>query len=108
MYYMIGSALFWAHLIVIVFALSVGVLFPLPIAIGLIAMHRLHAWLFNGCLLTKIEQRVGSLPPGVDFLQHLAEKFSGSSISRLQSRALDYGLASIALSVAVANHFVAV
>ena len=100
---MADAILFWGHLSVILFAVSTGLWLPLPIVVMLIAVHRVHALAFDGCLFTKVEQRLGALPANLDFLQHAVGRLTGTVINRQQSRSLDYAIVSTALVIAVGH-----
>lgn len=93
--------LFWMHALFLAVAVFLG-LFVTPLAaLLLIAVHRLHVILFGECALSKIQRRVGGLPPGVNFLQHLALEIFGREISYRSSQILDYSLAGTMLAVAL-------
>ena len=58
---------------------------------------------FDGCLLTAIEKRIGALPADRTFFQHAAHRFFGWTMSARQSRRLDQGLAASCLMLAVVH-----
>lgn len=89
---LINELLFWSHLALLTMAVISGFFIPLPMIILLIILHRLHVWIFGGCLFSKLQQRIGGIPEGKSFLQVVTSRFFCLTISEQQSYWIDYGL----------------
>jgi len=97
----VNPTLFWAHLSFIAGAMFVGLIFPLYVVIALIAIHRLHVHLLNGCFLTTIKQKLHAMPSNMDFIQHVSHKLFNKSLNIRQSKAIDYSIVIMTLLIAL-------
>jgi|GEM_PF-6004935 len=98
-----NSFLFWFHIIFIFSAILVGLFLSPWTVIILIVLHRLHMVAFKGCLLSRLQNRIGGLPKDMSFLQLAAKKIFQKNISLMQSQKLDYFLAGLALIISLAK-----
>jgi len=98
--------LFWLHLTVIIGAISIGFFLSLPVVLAIVAAHRLHVIAFGGCLISRLQLRLGSMPTSANFLQIAAQKFFRQNLSLPQSKIVDYSLASLPISIATARLFI--
>lgn len=96
-----STFLFWFHILFIAAAIATGFFLPLWVILVLVVLHRLHIYTFNGCLLSKLQQRTGSLTPGQNYLQLAAQRLFGATITRRQSKLIDYMLASLPIFIAL-------
>lgn len=96
---MINEILFWSHLAIIAFALSIGFFLPLPIVVFLVLAHRIHVYLFNGCAFSRLQKKAGTLPSDVAFLQNVCKRLLKINLNLRQSKVLDYTIVSIPVSV---------
>ena len=99
----INFLLFWLHVIFIVLAILSGLILSPWVVISLAILHRLHVIFFRGCLLSRLQNWVGGLPLGVNFLQAATKKLFKKEISLAQSQKLDYFFASLAIVIALAK-----
>lgn len=87
------TILFWGHVAFIFLAIATGIFLPLKIVVLLVILHRLHVHFFDGCLLSKLQQRIGALAHEHNFLQEAARRLFRKEITLRQSKILDYSLA---------------
>jgi hypothetical protein len=92
-----SKVIFWSHSAIIFLAVFSGLILPPLIVVSLVVIHRLHIFIFRGCLLSKLQRKAGGLPPGWDFLQFASYKFFGMTITPRQSQIADYLLVSVSL-----------
>ena len=85
---------------VVASGVSTGFLFPLPVVVGLVLLHRAHVYLLGGCALTRLEKRLGALPMDQDFLQSAVVRLLRKPITRAQSHILDYVIVPFTVMVA--------
>ena len=97
----LNEIIFWIHIMVIVFAIFLGVFVYLPFVILAIILHRVHVFAFNDCLLSKLQRKFGGLPKNMNFLQNATLKLFGKNINVKQSNYLDYLLALISITIAL-------
>jgi hypothetical protein len=100
---MLHSFLFWTHVSIVLVAISIGFFLPFYAVLLLVGAHRLHMILFDGCALSRLQRRLGSLSTDYDFLQVAAKKLFGTKLSSKGSIVLDYILISIPISVSAAK-----
>jgi hypothetical protein len=80
---------------------SAGLFFPFSIVVLLVILHRVHMFLFSGCLLSRLQKSVGALPSNQNFLQFAAKRLFKKDISVMQSQVLDYSFVGCALLLAL-------
>jgi len=97
---MLKILLFWAHLLVGIFGVTIGFYLSLPMVLGIVILHRIHLLLFKGCAITRLQQYLGHFPEQVDFLEIVAKRFTGKEITPAQLRVFDYSLGIIPIIVA--------
>jgi hypothetical protein len=95
--------LFWFHLIFILTAVMIGLFVSPWLAVLLVFAHRAHVFIFNGCILSKIQRQPGGLPDHLDFLQLAADRIFHKNITSRQSYALDYFFASLPVIISLAK-----
>ena len=98
------EALFWLHILVIVLGVLMGLIFPLPLVLGIVFVHRLQFLLFKDCLLSKAQKKLQGLPEKKPFLQFAVHKIFNWKISDRQSHNLDYLLVALTVAIAVISH----
>jgi uncharacterized membrane protein len=103
---LVSEILFWTHFLIIVFAVLVGLLLPLWIVLVMAILHRVHTWIFNGCVFSKLERRWGSLDQQSDYLMHMANRLFGVRMTAAGSKRLDYMFLVTSIGLAVANSLV--
>jgi len=103
---LLHRALFWLHLAIIIGAISIGFFLSLPAVLAIVAAHRLHVIAFGGCLISRLQLRLGMLPRRANFLQVAAQKFFRQNLSLPQAKIIDYSLASLPVSIATARLFI--
>ena len=86
---------------VIVTGPFVGIILPLPAVVLLIITHRLHFFIFDGCVLTHIKKRLGLMPEHLDFLQYALKEITGKNITITASRNIDYSIATLTIFFAI-------
>jgi len=99
------DVLFWLHILVILFAVLMGLFVSLPLVLLLIFLHRIHLTFFKECLLSKLQRRLRGLPSDMSFLQFVSFKFFGKKISLRQSYYLDYGFVLCSTIVTILSSF---
>ena len=97
----INSILFWFHSGVIVFCLFLGLFVSLQILLFIISVHRIHFFVFNGCIISKLHHRLNGFPEDMSFLQFAFFKFSGKRISKEQGHVLDFVLVFLSIGIAI-------
>lgn len=100
---LVNPILFWFHLLFIFSAVAVGFFFSPIVVIAMVIIHRIHTIIFRECVLSKFQKRLKGLPDNVNFLQFAVKKFFQKDITSIQSRILDYSLASLAIIIAFAK-----
>lgn len=63
---------FWWHLIVWLPIFAFPFIFPLWVNALLVCVYRLCLMFFDGCVFSRIQEKLGILPPGLDYYQALA------------------------------------
>ena len=66
----------------------------------LVALHRLHMIIFDGCLISKLQNLTGGLPKEMNFLQLVVKKIFQREIDLAQSQRLDYFITVLAVVIA--------
>ncbi len=94
------GALFWIHLAIIVGGLFMGLVLPLWLVALLVVVHRFHLFLFDGCIFSRFQSRLGALDPNKNFLQEVALVLLKKEISKKQAQAIDRAI--IRFSIAIA------
>jgi len=95
--------LFWLHIGIIVFGVSMGFFLSFPAVIMLILLHRMQFFIFHDCLLSKLQKRVRGLPPQMHFLQFAVRKIFKKKMNRQGAKKLDYVLVLSSIVVALLN-----
>lgn len=104
---MAKEILFWTHIAVIFAAVSIGFFFQFWVTMAIVILHRLHLIVFNGCLISKIQEKIGgAIRAHDDFLQEVARRFFERKITPAQSKKIDYGIISIPVAVSFLRLFV--
>ena len=94
------EVLFWGHMGLVVFGLFAGYFLSLPAVVLGHALHRLHIWWFEECILSKWQRKLGFLPSDLTFQQYAAKRLFGKDISRQQNNKVGFGLVFISIVVA--------
>ena len=102
---MIGL-LFWLHIGVIIFGVSMGLFLPLSAVLLLIALHRTQFFIFHDCLLSKLQKRVRGLRQKEYFLQFAWHKIFHRKISKHQVKQLDYALVLSSIIIALFKNLI--
>jgi hypothetical protein len=97
----INETLFWLHVVITVSGIFVGYIFSLPIVILLISLHRLHWYVLDDCVLTKLQKRLGGLPKEVSFMQHAIHRFMGKKISMQSATRVSYSFITTSVLISV-------
>ena len=97
----VSSFLFWFHAVFIVGAISTGFFLPLSVVVLLVVLHRIHVLMADGCVLSKIHQKLGGLAFGQNYLQLAADKLFGVTLTLRQGKTVDYVLASLPVCIAL-------
>jgi len=97
--------LFVFHILFIIFGVFMGIFLSFPVVIMLILLHRMQFFIFNDCLLSKLQKRSRGLPPDTHFLQFVVLKIFNKKISEQQSKQLDYTLVLLSVTIAVFSNF---
>ncbi len=96
---LLREILFWLHIFFIIAAVSVGLFVTPYLAFALVALHRIHVFLFGECVLSKVQKKAGGLPGNMNFLQLAVKRFFQKEISSPASQILDYCLAGSVLVI---------
>ena len=59
--------------------------------------------MFDGCVLSLVERRIGTLPRELTFLQKVSQRFFGRTITSRQSAQIDHAFAASCLVFALAR-----
>jgi len=86
------EVLFWAHAGIILGGVFMGLVLPFPIVIFLVAAHRLHLYVFDGCVVSRLQTQTDGLDAGDTFLQDMARRLWQVELSAFQSKIFDYFL----------------
>src|SRR3990167_8480229 len=105
LYKILIGLLFWLHIGVIVFGVSMGLFLPLSVVLLLIALHRMQFLVFQDCLLSKLQKRVRGLRQQEHFLQSVVHKVFRKKISKHGAKRLDYMLVLSSIIIAVFNTY---
>jgi len=97
----INKILFWFHSGVIIFGIFIGLFFSLQAVLLIILLHRVHFFVFSGCIISKLHYRLNGIPNNMSFLQFAFFKFSGKKITEKQSHFLDFVLVFVSISIAI-------
>src|SRR3989338_3930299 len=101
LYKILIDLLFWLHIGVIVFGVSMGFFLPVFVVLLLITLHRMQFFIFQDCLLSKLQKRVRGLSKKENFLQFAARKLFRKKISKHGAKRLDYVLVLSSIIIAV-------
>jgi hypothetical protein len=102
-----AEALFWAHIILIIFAILSGFFLPLWIVLVFIVLHKLHLVILGNCIFTILKRMIGVHAANEDFLQYASRRFSGSNISKRASSNINYGIYALATLISIiANNLI--
>ncbi len=93
--------LFWTHIGIIAFGVSMGLFLPLSVVLLLITLHRMQFFIFHDCLLSKLQKRVHGLPKQEHFLQFAVRKIFKKKISKHGAKELDYLLITSSIIIAI-------
>ncbi len=63
---------FWWHMVVWIIILTFPFYMPIWINVLLVCLFRLQLMIFDGCVFTRIQQRIGILPPGLEYYNAIA------------------------------------
>jgi|SRR3989338_2449899 len=97
--------LFWLHIGIIVFGVSMGFFLPLSVVLIIITLHRAQFFIFHDCLLSKLQKRVRGLREKEHFLQFAVRKIFHKRISKQGAKRLDYALVLSSIIIAIFNSF---
>lgn len=97
-------SLFWAHIGIVFFIISMGFILSLPKILALIILHRTHTAVFKDCVLSKMQRYLGGMPKEMTFVQFASYKLLGMSISRKQNDYMGYAFTSFSVMVAVLRY----
>ena len=92
--------LFWLHVTIIVAGIMMGLWLPLWLVAMMIIGHRFHLYLFDGCLFSRLQTRLGALEADLNFLQDASRKLFRKRISKAQAERVDQWILRITLSIA--------
>src|SRR3989338_5692571 len=101
LYKILIGLLFWLHIGVIVFGVSMGLFLPLSVVLLLITLHRMQFLVFQDCLLSKVQKQVQGLSSKEHFLQFAVRKVFRKKISEHGAKRLDYALVLSSIIIAV-------
>jgi len=93
--------IFWLHISAIFIAVILGFIFSPLIMVALAIFHRAHVFLFEECILSRIQRIFGGLPKNMSFIQFAYQKFFNGTISLKQSQLADYFFVSLALVISI-------
>jgi uncharacterized membrane protein len=96
----LNESLFWLHVAVIVAGLFMGLVLPLQLVVAIVALHRLHLFVFDGCILSKYQTTKSGLASSENFLQHMTRRLIGKNIEARTAKMLDYGIALSSIAIA--------
>jgi hypothetical protein len=95
----LNKSLFWIHISIIVALLAAGLWVTSWTMFLVIVAHRIHVWMFDGCLISKIQQKTGGLDADTNFLQMVTEKIWGKQLSIFQAQLADYCIVATAFAL---------
>lgn len=95
--------LFWLHIGVIILGVSMGLFLPLSAVLLLITLHRMQFFVFQDCLLSKLQKQVHGLSKQEHFLQFAVRKIFKKKISKHGAKELDYLLVLSSIIIAIVN-----
>ena len=104
LYKIVSDLLFWLHMGVIIFGVLMGFFLPLTAVLILIALHRMQFFVFQDCLLSKLQKRVQGLSKKEHFLQFAVRKIFKKKIDKQEAKKLDYTLILFSIIIAILNH----
>ena len=67
----------------------------------IVSAHRTHLILFNGCIISRLQSKLGGIPKEMSYLQFATFKITGKRISEKQGKYLDYFIALFAVGLAL-------
>jgi hypothetical protein len=65
------------HALLLVALLPAGLFLSLAKLAVMLSLHAVHVFVFRGCALSRVQQRLGGLHPDEDFLRSLVRRVSG-------------------------------
>jgi len=99
----LNEFLFWVHVIVTVGGVFLGYIFSLPMVLVLICLHRLHWYVLDDCVLTKIQKKIGGLPREMSFMQYAILRFIGKKVTKRSATRVSYSFITTAILISVLN-----
>ena len=81
-----------------------GFFLPLLVVLLLITLHRMQFFIFQDCLLSKLQKRVRGLSKKEHFLQFAVRKLFRKKISKHGAKRLDYALVLSSIIIAILNY----
>lgn len=100
---LLNALLFWLHFGLLIGAVGSGFFLPLPVIFTLIVLHRMHVWIFGGCLLSRFQELLGGIPQNTSFIQLIARRLFGLELTQAQGHRVDYLLATITFATAIVH-----
>jgi len=98
--------LFWAHVLILLASLLVGLIIPFWAFLLLLFGHRLHMVIFRGCLFSRLQKALDCMPEHETFIQHMMQRFLHRSFHPTHALAIDMILVAGATGIAISRQFV--
>ncbi len=93
------------HFTVGLAAVTIGFYASLPLVLFLVILHRVHLVVFDGCVITRVQQYLGHFPRQVDFLEIVWKRFLKKDLTYLQTKVLDYSLGAAPILIAAVRFY---
>jgi hypothetical protein len=105
----VNEIIFWLHLVIVLSGLFLWLVLALPYVILAFVLHQIHLLIFKGCVVTKIQYRLGGVPKNKEFLPYAMKRLFKVHMTSAQNRAVSYVTAIVTVFLAILNqitHFV--
>lgn len=97
----VEEALFWLHFAIIAGGLLMGLVLPWQLAVAAVSLHRVHLWIFGGCILSKFQSKKAGLKE--DFLQQMVRRFFSLELAEHHVKWVDRTIALASIAVALVH-----
>jgi hypothetical protein len=88
----VAEIVFWFHVVLVICVVSSGFWLSFWIVTFIMVLHRAHFFLFKGCILSRLQEKIEPFPNDMCFLQYAWFRITGIRIDAKQKRLLDVAL----------------
>ncbi len=97
--------LFFLHILIILFGLSMGFFLPFYVVLGIVSLHRLQFFVFGDCLLSIWQRKIHGLSKKEHFFQQVSKELFNKKINEKESKAIDATIISLVIIIALVKNF---